>query len=158
MNLKDNLTRKWKLKGEMHLMALHKGFYLFKFSCPEDCLSVLETENHSYAGKPLIIKRWTPKALLDQGKITKVPIWIKFPGLPLEFWNQNGISKIASLIGTPLYMDSHIAECTRLSFARLCVEIQIGAKLPDSVIIETPEGTNLKKSSTNGNPLLVPSA
>ncbi|XP_077232003.1 uncharacterized protein LOC143865668 [Tasmannia lanceolata] len=155
-NLKDNLTRKWKLKGEMHLMALHKGFYLFKFSCPEDCISVLETENHSYAGKPLIIKRWTPKGLLDQGKITRVPIWIKFPGLPLEFWNQNGISKIASLIGTPLYMDSLTAECTRLNFARLCVEIQIGAKLPDSVIIETPEGTQSQEVLYEWKPSACP--
>ncbi|XP_077223411.1 uncharacterized protein LOC143857024 [Tasmannia lanceolata] len=83
---------------------------------------VLEIEDHTYTGNQMILKKWTAVNAQEKLNLTSVPVWIEFPGFPLQFWNSNGLSKIASAIGVPLDMDSQTAEETRLNFARLCVE------------------------------------
>ena len=34
-----------------------------------------------------------------------VPIWIRFPSFDLKLWSENIISRMVSMVGTPLYMD-----------------------------------------------------
>ncbi|XP_077215844.1 uncharacterized protein LOC143850484 [Tasmannia lanceolata] len=97
-------------------------------------------EDHTYAGKPMILRKLTPINAQEILNLTSVPIWIKFPGLTLQFWSANGLSKIASAIGVPLYMDSQTSEETRLNFARLCVEVEAGASYPEFIPIHTPYG------------------
>lgn len=39
---------------------------------------------------------------------------------------------MASAIGTPLYADSMTENCSRLSYARICVEVDVDAQLPSA--------------------------
>ncbi|XP_077229955.1 uncharacterized protein LOC143862934 [Tasmannia lanceolata] len=79
----------------------------------------------------MILRKWCPETPLEKLNLTSVPIWIRLPGLPLQFWSANGISKIASYIGNPLYMDSKTADTTRLSYARCCIEVEPGNPYPE---------------------------
>ncbi|XP_077221623.1 uncharacterized protein LOC143855390 [Tasmannia lanceolata] len=152
MNLRENLSRKWNLKGELQIFTLSNGFYLFQFTCLEDCDSVLESGEHSYAGRPLILRKWKPGTPLEKLNLTSIPVWVRLPGLPLEFWSAKGLSKIASFIGNPLYMDSRIAEETRLSYARMCVEVEAGAEFPETIPIHTPYGIHNQKVQYDWKP------
>ncbi|XP_077231942.1 uncharacterized protein LOC143865497 [Tasmannia lanceolata] len=141
-HLQENLQRKWNLKGNIQISTLRNGFFLFRFSCGEDCDQILEMGGHTYASRPLILRRWSPGLPLEQPELSTIPIWVKLPGLPLQYWNNEGISKIGSVIGNPLYMDSKTADETRLNFARICVEIEAGDPLPDSIEIHSPFGVS----------------
>lgn len=35
-------------------------------------------------------------------EISKVPVWVKFPNLPLECWSPRCLSKIGGMLGKPL--------------------------------------------------------
>jgi hypothetical protein len=45
-----------------------------------------------------------------------VPIWVKFPNLPLKCWSLKCLSKIASVLGKPVQSDMLTSSMSRLSF------------------------------------------
>ncbi|KAM3337573.1 hypothetical protein P3S68_031898 [Capsicum galapagoense] len=66
-------------------------------------------------------------------ELSTVPIWVKLPGLEFKYWSKKGLSKIGSLIGKPLMVDTQTEKKLGLSFARLLTEVKVGAKLPEKV-------------------------
>ena len=61
---------------------------------------------------------------------------MKFPKLPLYFWSPALISRIASTLGVPLYMDEATATGSRVDFARICVEIDVVFSFPQTTHLE----------------------
>ncbi|KAK1260154.1 hypothetical protein QJS04_geneDACA013406 [Acorus gramineus] len=47
------------------------------------------------------------------------------------------MDKIASAVGIPLFMDTATQMATRISYARVCVEVLASSVLPDSMVIES---------------------
>ncbi|KAL0287399.1 UNVERIFIED_CONTAM: hypothetical protein Scaly_2765900 [Sesamum calycinum] len=62
-----------------------------------------------------------------------------FQGQPivLQFWEQ-GLSTVASGVGTPLYTDGITKECSRLDYARVCVMLNYKSTLPKHLIVISP--------------------
>ncbi|KAK1307676.1 hypothetical protein QJS10_CPA09g00955 [Acorus calamus] len=77
---------------------------------------------------------------MEQERLTSIPIWVKFPNLPLHFWTKECLGKIASSVGTPLFMDAATQMVTRITYARVCVEVSAKMVLPDVVVIEMAAG------------------
>lgn len=69
----------------------------------------------------------------EKEQLSKIPIWVQFSNVPLEFWNEEGLSYIASAVGVPLCADAAIESGKRLSYARICVEISVVNVLPNNV-------------------------
>ncbi|KAK1257468.1 hypothetical protein QJS04_geneDACA024716 [Acorus gramineus] len=130
------LKKLWNPKGDFKLLLKGNGFFLVQFYLEEDLTAVLEGGPWTMANRPFIIQKWHPEVRLEQAKLTSIPIWIKFPTLPLNMWTPIGIGKVASLIGTPLFLDTATRMRTRISFARVCVEVQAGDPLPDFVCVK----------------------
>ncbi|XP_028083502.1 uncharacterized protein LOC114284753 [Camellia sinensis] len=97
---------------------------------PNCCKSVLEGGPWYVGGFNLILKQWTRMMKLTKEKATKVPVWVRLFNVPLEYWDNDGLSRIASAVGVPLFMDHLIEEGSRVSFARVCVEIEASSNLP----------------------------
>ncbi|XP_077228445.1 uncharacterized protein LOC143861405 [Tasmannia lanceolata] len=145
VSLKEHLHNIWKMKGEFQMFNLHSGFFLFQFNNSEDCETIMEGGNYSFGGRPLVLRRWTPDLALEKLSLSTVPVWIRFPGLNLRFWSAHCLGKIGRKIGNPLYMDSQTTGSTRLSYARICVEVEAGMELPDQIEITTSLGTTYQK-------------
>ncbi|XP_028107535.1 uncharacterized protein LOC114306486 [Camellia sinensis] len=64
-----------------------------------------------------------------------IPIWVKFYNIPLEYWDGDGLGRIASAVGVPLFMDQLTSSGSRISFARLCVDISAESAFPDSFLL-----------------------
>lgn len=106
----------------------------------EDKKLIMQTGPHTFKGKPLILKDWDPNFQLRNESMRIVPIWINFPSLPIQCWAEENLSRIAILIGKPLCTDRLTADCERISYARILVEMDITQPLPDEVYIEIPNG------------------
>lgn len=51
-------------------------------------------------GKPILLKKWTHTLNVhDEMRIT--PLWLRFPGLPVIYWGDKTLSRLASTIGFP---------------------------------------------------------
>ncbi|KAL2248257.1 UNVERIFIED_CONTAM: hypothetical protein Sindi_2678000 [Sesamum indicum] len=91
-----------------------------------------------FQGQPIVLQQWEPRMMLRKLKHTQVPALIKLRHLPLELWMEEGLIKVASGIGRPLYPDAITRACTRLDFARVCVMLDVSSKLPRHIIVMLP--------------------
>ncbi|KAI0492268.1 hypothetical protein KFK09_026537 [Dendrobium nobile] len=136
------MEKAWKLKGELSLLSLADDFFLLKFNVVEDYEMVSAGGPWFLLGKPFILQKWDPKFQPKRDESAAIPLWIKILNLPLALWTPAGISRIASYIGIPLYVDNLTAKRTRLTFARVCVEVDKNSVLVDEIPLEI-DGTDL---------------
>ncbi|KAK1308199.1 hypothetical protein QJS10_CPA09g00975 [Acorus calamus] len=134
------IKRLWRPKGELTLSLQGNGFFMVRFDLEEDLSHVLEDGPWSMDNRPFVIQRWNRNIRLERERLNSIPLWIKFLNLPLHFWSPTCIGKIASLIGSPLYLDSPTAMRTRFCICSLCIEVEAGSKLPDEVFVEIWNG------------------
>ncbi|XP_020681356.1 sporozoite surface protein 2-like [Dendrobium catenatum] len=86
-----------------------------------------------FFGKPFILQKWTPDFVPVREEFPSIPLWIKIKNFPLSCWTPEGISKIASCVGIRLAVDALTAAKTRLTFARVCVQVCSSSPLPDEI-------------------------
>ncbi|KAI0502424.1 hypothetical protein KFK09_017373 [Dendrobium nobile] len=133
--LKETAIRIWKLKGTFQLIALTDGFFLFKFSLAEDFDMVWSKGAWFFHGKPFIMQKWTKNFNPTRENFSSVPVWVRVHKLPLVCWNSVGISKIASKIGIPIAVDALTAAKTRLTYARICIQVSTSSSFPETVTV-----------------------
>lgn len=70
-----------------------------------------------------------------------LPIWVCFPWLPLLYWSEENLGRIASFLGKPMCTDILTAKGERISYTRLLIEMDITQTLPESVNVEASDGS-----------------
>ncbi|CAN0917327.1 hypothetical protein LINGRAHAP2_LOCUS30229 [Linum grandiflorum] len=58
-----------------------------------------------------------------KSEIKKTMVWVTLPDLPIEFYNQVAVHRIASKIGKPIRVNRATKEGARGKYARDCVEV-----------------------------------
>ncbi|KAK4734210.1 hypothetical protein R3W88_008471 [Solanum pinnatisectum] len=97
------------------------GYFVVRFANEEERDKVL------CAGPHYLLKR--------HEILTTIPLWIKLPNLPLNCWNSVVLSKIHSSLGKPLYTDECTTQASRISFARILIEMDVTRPLPKMIKI-----------------------
>ncbi|KAJ6999305.1 hypothetical protein NC653_010103 [Populus alba x Populus x berolinensis] len=131
-------SRAWCPFGLENVMTTTNGFMLFRFKTEEDLHAVLEKGPWMFGGKNIILQQWHPRFKFDKSKISTLPVWIRLHGLPFPLWSKQGLSKAASMVGRPLSCDALTYSCTRLDYARLCVELDASLPFIHSFDIDCP--------------------
>ncbi|KAL0407597.1 UNVERIFIED_CONTAM: putative ribonuclease H protein [Sesamum radiatum] len=75
-------------------------------------------------GFPMRVFKWTPTFTPTQ-ESSIVPIWVSFPELPAHLFCKDALFSVASMIGSPLQVDTLTLNKSKLSQARVCVEIDL---------------------------------
>ncbi|KAL0295336.1 UNVERIFIED_CONTAM: hypothetical protein Scaly_3105700 [Sesamum calycinum] len=83
--------------------------------------------------------------VVTSAKNTQIPVWIRLRHLPMEYWTDEGLSTVASGVGTPLYTDGITKDCSRLDFARVCVMLDFNSALPKHLVVISPVLRNGKE-------------
>lgn len=73
-------------------------------------------------------------------EVSALPLWVKFPGLRLHLWSEKMLGKIVSVIGKPLFIDKLTVDIARLSYPRVCIEVNAEDGLPNSIEIQDYDG------------------
>ncbi|GJZ82887.1 zinc knuckle CX2CX4HX4C containing protein [Tanacetum coccineum] len=76
-------------------------------------------------------------------ELTRIPIWVKLHDVPIQVFEEDGISLIATFIGKPVMLDSYTSSMYndswgRSSFARCLIKVNSEADLVDVVTIGIP--------------------
>ncbi|KAL0284388.1 UNVERIFIED_CONTAM: hypothetical protein Sradi_7200600 [Sesamum radiatum] len=109
---------------------------------------VIEGGPWLFQGQPIVLQCWEQGMSLRKQKHKQIPIWIRLKHLPMEYWTEDGLSVVASGVGTPLYTDKITKECSRLDYARVCVLLDYNSTLPKHVIVISPFMQNGKEVPT----------
>ncbi|GKA23295.1 zinc knuckle CX2CX4HX4C containing protein [Tanacetum coccineum] len=133
----------WAKHGLKRIMMNSKGFFFFKFDCRAGLEAVLEGGPWMIRKSPIILKKWSMDTRLLKEELTRIPIWVKLHDVPIQVFEEDGISLIATFIGKPVMLDSFTSSmcnesCGRSSFARCLIEVNSEADLVDVVTIGIP--------------------
>ena len=131
-------SRVWRQCGLENVMTTGNGFMIFRFKSEEEMHVVLDKGPWMFGGKNIILQQWHPRYNFDKSKISTLPVWIRLHGLPFPLWSKQGLSLAASMVGMPLSCDELTYNCTRLEYARLCVEIDASLPFVHSFAIDCP--------------------
>ncbi|GJR59307.1 putative RNA-directed DNA polymerase [Tanacetum coccineum] len=115
---------KHKFDNTLKVMRDDEGVHYFKFDSPNGVDQ-------------------TPSLSLAKDKVTKVPVWVKLHRVPVVAYYEDGLSLIASQVGTPLMLDVFTsAMCEepwgRIGFARALIEVSAEKDLKENVIMAVP--------------------
>ncbi|GKC20378.1 proteasome subunit alpha type-5, partial [Tanacetum coccineum] len=87
---------------------------------------------------------WNPDVDLLKENVGNVPVWVKLHGVPVTAFSEDGLSVIATKLGTILMLDS----CTfdmclqswgRSSYARVMIELRVDVELKDTIVVVMPK-------------------
>ncbi|KAJ4822016.1 hypothetical protein Tsubulata_001579 [Turnera subulata] len=84
----------------------------------------------------LTVRQWFPTFRPDSDHIVKTMAWVRLPGLPLMYYDDDLLSTFATAIGTPVRIDSNTSQATRALYARMCVEVDLSQPLVPLVSIQ----------------------
>ncbi|CAH9115377.1 unnamed protein product [Cuscuta europaea] len=130
------LKEKWCVKC---LIRPHdKGWVIFIFQNDADRMKVLNDGPYTIFGKMLMLKVLCEDFSFEDEEFLKVPIWVKLPNLPMQLWNEEAMSEVASMSGTPLTTDRITQERANHNFARILIEVDVSKPPPLSFPIRLP--------------------
>ncbi|KAI0524521.1 hypothetical protein KFK09_003895 [Dendrobium nobile] len=96
------------------------------------------------------LDRWTPNFSPASMEGLSSPVWIRLPNLPLQYWDERNIARIATKIGTPLWIDALTANWGRREYARVCVRMNLANKLQAGVWVNGWNGRFYQKVEYEG--------
>ncbi|GJV15148.1 zinc knuckle CX2CX4HX4C containing protein [Tanacetum coccineum] len=116
---KNNLAKTW-LKM---IMMNTKGFFFFKFDTQAGLEAVLQGGPWMIRNSLIILKKWSMDTRLLKKELTRILIWVKLHDVPIQVFEEDGLSLIAMFIGKPVMLDSlHIFHVDGFTKETICVE------------------------------------
>ena len=130
-----NINALWRPTAKIDCVNLGKDYFLIKFYSSNDYDKVLKGGPWFVGENFLAIKPWEPYFRASRDNLTSVAVWVRFPELPIEFYDLEVLKEIGSAIGPILRIDSYKAIGSRGSYARLCIQVDFDKPLIKSIRI-----------------------
>ncbi|KAL0415060.1 UNVERIFIED_CONTAM: hypothetical protein Slati_3337900 [Sesamum latifolium] len=137
--LKNRLI-KLDLRGSVSVGAINLKHVLIQLSHEEDCYRLWLRGEWLFDNYRMRVFKWSP-TFNSHIESPIAPVWIKFPELPCHLLEKNALFGIASLIGKPFRMDEPLADLSRPSMARVCVELDLTAPRIPAIFLEVDDLT-----------------
>nr|POE70958.1 hypothetical protein CFP56_49572 [Quercus suber] len=103
--------------GKMECIDLGNEFFLIRFSIVEDRARVLKGGPWFVGGHYLSIRCWEPNFMVETAKLSAVAVWIRLPGLPIEYYEPSVLRDIGLAIG-PVNFDKPIVKLIKIGGIR----------------------------------------
>ncbi|XP_020203712.1 uncharacterized protein LOC109789219 [Cajanus cajan] len=123
--MKEKLRGIWKLAGGYDVLDIGHGFFLVKFDMQEDRDKVITGGPWMMFDHYLAVREWVPDFVAAEVRIDKALVWIRFPSLGMEYYDESVLLALATAVGRPVKVDFMTMNATRGKFARVCVEIDL---------------------------------
>ncbi|KAK4716484.1 hypothetical protein R3W88_014822 [Solanum pinnatisectum] len=114
-------------------------YFEVKFHSESDRNMVLGSRPHMINYKLVIVKPWTTSFNFKDEVLKVIPLWVRFPNLPLNCWGPKSLSRITRVLGKHTCSDECTMKLEHISYARALVEINITGPLPEVVRVMDPK-------------------
>ncbi|GKB08743.1 zinc finger, CCHC-type containing protein [Tanacetum coccineum] len=128
------------------IRAISERFANIAYGSMNGLDAILENGLWFIRNNPLILKKWHPDEKLLKEDVSTVPVWVKLYGVLITAFSEDGLSSIATKLGTPLMLDSYTCDMCmqswgRSSYARVMVELKADVELKDNIVVVMPKIT-----------------
>ncbi|GKC88971.1 putative reverse transcriptase domain-containing protein [Tanacetum coccineum] len=112
--------------------------------------AMLENGPWFIQNNPFILKKWHPNENLLKEDVSTIPVWVKLHGVHVTAFSDDGLSVIATKLGTPLMLDTYTSDMSiqswgRSSYARVMIELRADVELKDNIVVAMPK---IKRGAT----------
>jgi hypothetical protein len=114
------------------VIELSRNWFAFNFLQPEHAKWVLG-KNWSVNFSPLLLKPWSPLFDASREKLDKIPVWVRLPALPLQFWSLDYFKAIGNFLGDFLEADLSFEETKQRKIARILVNLNVREGLGEEI-------------------------
>lgn len=115
----------WSFLGyvpEVH--ELNRRWYAFLFRSEEQAQIILR-KIWSINSSPMLLKPWSPMFDASREQVDVIPIWVRLPALPFQYWNEKYFRIIGNKLGEFLEADNSYLETRQRKVARILVNINV---------------------------------
>lgn len=120
----------------MDCVDIGKDFFLIKFHVESDYDKVLRGGPWFVGEHFLAIKHWEPYFRASEASVSSVAVWVRFLGLPIDYYDFLVLREIGSAIGPVLKIDSYTASGSRGSYSRICIQIDLSNPLINTIRVD----------------------
>ncbi|KAL6550378.1 hypothetical protein OROMI_020866 [Orobanche minor] len=110
----------------------------YRFAIIAFCDKLRMRREISFNGFPMRVFRWDPFFNYKEEPAI-VPLWVKIHALPPQWFDLRSLETIASSVGDFLKAYDLTYNRSRLSFARVCVEVNLKNLLPDKINLQVDD-------------------
>lgn len=139
--VQNELQRKQGHLGLTRIPPLGADFFLYWFENVEARNGVLISGPWHVEGQIIGVEQWSAGSSSKLTMKFTSPVWIRLPNLPLEYWAEANLARLAAGVGEPLFMDEQTKMWHRCAFVRICVKLDLSKRLPKSVWAQGLGGT-----------------
>ncbi|KAH0672818.1 hypothetical protein KY290_025047 [Solanum tuberosum] len=132
------ITMKWTTVTKPDVYLHEEGYYIVKFQNLSDKNEILYIGPYTINNRPIILKNRCPDFDFGSEFFAEIPLWVTFPKLPLNCWGVGSLSRIASAIEFPLFADECATKQTRISYARMLIEVNVTKPIPQQITVMDP--------------------
>ncbi|MCH86877.1 hypothetical protein A2U01_0007737, partial [Trifolium medium] len=127
--LENRLKQLWVRRGVIQIVDLSHDFYLVTFTSLEDQCRALTEGPWMIYDHYLVVRAWSSNFDPSTATVTKTAVWVRFSGLPIEYYDSGILHFIGNRIGTTVKVDKNTLLQERGKYARLCVEVDLSKPL-----------------------------
>ena len=117
----------------MEIMLLANNYFMVPFNCIADKNRVFEGGPYFYNKVGLFIKPWHAGFNPIEELPNRVPVWVHFLRFSVECCREDVLHLLAPVLGNPVETSSQTLGKKVMTFAHICVEIDLSRPLPDAI-------------------------
>ncbi|XP_050233454.1 uncharacterized protein LOC126681941 [Mercurialis annua] len=144
--LQSFIKNRWGKLGLINFHQIKSNLFAFVFESEEGKIQAMADGPITFDSHPLLLQEWKRKMTFEIEKGALVSVWVKFPLLPWEFWSDESLITIASTLGKPLFADRCTRDRSKLTYARVLIEMRLNEIFPDIIIIKDTDGEILNQA------------
>ncbi|KAF8088678.1 hypothetical protein N665_0532s0041 [Sinapis alba] len=91
-------------------------------------------------GQTMFVDKWEPGVIPTKPELTSAPILLELRKVPFQFFSEDGLERIAGLVGQSKYLHSTTANKTNLEVAKVLTVIDPRKPLPEAVNVQFESG------------------
>ena len=110
-----------------------KGYFIVQFDNIKHYEKAIEEGPWFMGTAGLFLTPWFPDFDPATAVITKTPVWIRLPNLPVHLWHVRVYKAIGNTLGSFLMGDYWRENKGLYTYARICVELDLSKGLPDQI-------------------------
>lgn len=127
--MEERTRNLWKLEWGNQLIDLENGYFLARFYKREDYFHVLEDGPWIIMGHYLTVTKWKPKFSPSIGTVHSTMVWVRFPELLVELFDEEILYAMGNAIGKTIKIDNTTLTARRGRYARICIEVKLDEPL-----------------------------
>ncbi|CAN1135614.1 hypothetical protein LINPERHAP2_LOCUS8956 [Linum perenne] len=115
----------WARKGRVEVWDIGAGHYVARFEEDVDYMRAMFEGPWLVGDHYVISEEWRPNFEPGYSQINHIRVWVRLPGLPLEYFDAAVLRILGDKLGTTIRVDGTTLLGSRGNYVRLCIEVDL---------------------------------